>query len=119
MLSGMSKQMAQTNSLDNDKYEGRNFILPLPSINDKSSRGGPILNGWGAKDPKADWPPDVVKKFQKLIIKFNKENRGEMVSAHPKDWEISVSTSCTQDLAIVYTPRLKNLSDLVLPPPLP
>jgi len=72
----MSKQMAQTNSLDNDKYEGRNFILPLPSINDKSSRGGPILNGWGAKDPKADWPPDVVKKISETNNKIQQRKPG-------------------------------------------
>jgi hypothetical protein len=129
MFSRLQVHNARTNPRHYREGEGGTFLVALPPINRISHRGGPILNGWRADNPKKDWPPEVVDLVQQEIIKFNKDNPNAKVSLNPEHWRIDLSREFGKEFAVVdarlrrdlhpIQRLLENLSDLVLPRPSP
>jgi hypothetical protein len=102
MFSCLQKnQNARTNPRVYQKGERGTFLVALPPINSINHRGGPILNGWRADNPKKDWPPEVVDLVQQKIIKFNKDNPNAKVSLNPEHWSVDIYRSGGAEFALV------------------
>lgn len=122
-------QNARTDPGNYDEGERGTFLVPLRAINDLKSPSRAVLNNWGAKDPKKDWPPEVIDQVQQRIIEFNEKNPNRKVSLNPDHWRIDLSREFGKEFALVDAPLRKNLPpvprlveticDFVIPRPSP
>jgi hypothetical protein len=105
-------QNARTNPVDYAEGERGTFLVPLPPINRLNGIGRPILNNWGAKYPKKDWPPEVIDQVQLRIIEFNEKNPNRKVSLNPDHWRIDLTHENGGVFALVDAPLRKNLTPI-------